>query len=313
MSVTLYAEKPLTSFDGNESMDKVAEYQADDRGALLMSWTSWLQQNHPGQATSTSLYVPSSGKPLKLPIAWYDGWLAVGSATGQIKILRITIASDSTVTVAEQHACLASPKTVTLLKWLKTGQLIVGRLSEITVWSPAAMHTLKLPIENYKGWPSVPNPIEVLHMTMEDRLVVALSDGTFRTIDAVLSASPQVWTLDKAAIGPALQITDRSRRALLAVERAAAKNKASITPATAMLLSGCPALDESGTVMLSYERHYNDVKTFQAALYHKQGGMVGRLGIAASEESNEQIAQRIGREIHNLIDVHEMCEYTLTN
>ena len=212
--------------------------------------------------------------------------------------------------MVEQHACLPSQKTVTLLKWLKTGQLVVGRLGEVVVWSPGPAHSFKLPIENYRGWPTIPNPIEVIHITSEDRLVIGLSDGTFRCIDN-LSTAPQLSTLSKTSSPTALQLTDGVRRGFLAVEKAAAKNKATITPTTAMILAGVPSLDESGTVVLSYEKHHLDIKTFQASTYHKQSLLLGRLSAMSGERTSEQIATALQSEIRNLINVHEMCKSDL--
>lgn len=253
--------------------------------------------------------IPSSPN-LKLTFieVWYDAWLAIGCSTGPIQILRITISADSSVSVVLQHSCLESQKTVTLLKWLRTGQLVVGRLGEVSVWSPAATHTFPVAIGNYRGWSSIANPVEVLHLTQEDKLVITLMDGSLRVVEGLSTGSPTLSTLAKASSGTALRMTEGARRAFLAVERASTKNRATITPATAMLLAGCPLLDDSGTIVLSYEKHWLDVKTFQASKYHRQGVLFGKLLRSAEEPSAEHEAQQITQEIRNLIDVHEMCK-----
>ena len=296
------------SFDGEESMKKVAEFKAADTGALVMTWTSWLQQTDPSTGNSKPILYSRRHNHLSCFTGWFDGWLAIGCAAGQITIIRITVSADSSVSVVQQHTCLPSQKSVTLLKWLKTGQLVVGRLGEVVVWSPGAELLFKLPFENYRGWPTIPSPIEVVHIPGQDRLVFSMADGTFRTIEN-LSTAPQVSLFAKGGSTMALTTTEEVRRGFMAVERAAAKNKATITPTTAMKLSGSPSLDEHGTVLLSYERHYLDVKTFLASTNHKQSVMLGRLAPLSAARAVEQIIPALQQEIRSLVEMHEMCAF----
>jgi hypothetical protein len=146
------------SFDGEESMKKVAQFKAADTGALAMTWTSWLQQTDPSTGNSRPIMYYRRHSHLFSFTGWFDGWLAIGGAAGQITIIRITVSADSSVSVVQQHACLPSQKSVTLLKWLKTGQLVVGRLGEVVIWSPGAELLFKLPFENYREWPTIREP-----------------------------------------------------------------------------------------------------------------------------------------------------------
>jgi hypothetical protein len=147
---------------------------------------------------------------------------------------------------------------------------------------------------------------QVVHIPGQDRLVFSMADGTFRTIEN-LSTAPQVSLFAKRGSTMALTTTEEVRRGFMAVERAAAKNKATITPTTAMKLSGSPSLDEHGTVLISYERHYLDVKTFLASTNHKQSVMLGRLAPIAAERAPEQVLPALQQEIRSLVEVHEMC------
>lgn len=224
----------------------------------------------------------------------YSIQLAVACATGPVKILRISLTADGELFVQQEQSILTSKKGTTVMKWLSTGQLVVGRLGEVTVWSQTASTTLLLPIESYRGWTSCSPPIDVVHIRTEDTLVVALTDGTFRIVSN-LSSVPTAHTLESYNNLPSLELNDSIHRAFRAIEEAAWVSKTPTVPKQAyMNLTGFCPIDHNGSAIWAYERYTKDVKIFRATVMHRTSFAIGRT-------FGNDLAPRSTHALHNLL------------
>lgn len=207
--------------------------------------------------------------------------LALGGPSGPIKLLLITVLPDRSLVVDVERSMLSSAKTTTALKWLAPDKLVVGRVGEIVLWTPTSSRNLPIPIETFNGWTSIANPLDIWAVDRTDQLVVALADGTFRSISTPWT-TPVVEPLetDEASdIPTGLQLSEQVRQSFLAVERASVKVKSTstITGGAAMIVSGCVALDNSGTFFMAYERHNLDARVYSMATLHKSALLFGRM------------------------------------
>jgi hypothetical protein len=207
--------------------------------------------------------------------------LALGGPWGHIKLLLITVAHDGSINVDVERSMLSSAKTTTALRWISPSQLAVGRVGEVVLWTPSSSRNLQIPIETFNGWTSIANPLDIWAVDRTDQLVVALADGTFRTISNPWT-TPMVDPLhsDETSDNPtSLQLCEQVRKSFLAVERASVKLKSTgtITAGAAMIVSGCVALDSSGTFFMAYERHNLDARVYSMATLHKSALLFGRM------------------------------------
>ena len=207
--------------------------------------------------------------------------LALGGPWGHIKLLLITVFDDRSIVVDVERSMLSSAKTTTALRWIGPSQLAVGRVGEIVLWTPTSSRNLQIPIETFNGWTSIANPLDIWAVDRTDQLVVALADGTFRTISNPWT-TPVVDPLqsDEASEVPtSLQLCEQVRKSFLAVERASVKLKSTgtVTAGAAMIVSGCVALDGSGTFFMAYERHNLDARVYSMATLHKSALLFGRM------------------------------------
>ena len=187
---------------------------------------------------------------------------------------------------------MPSPKAVIMMKWLPGGMLAMGRLGEISIWRSDASVTIPIPYEKYKGFTSVPTPINFLYIATQDRLMVIMKDGTLRLIDNA-STAPLLHTLYNERKDGALAMSDGFYEAFVSVEKSGWIAKTPPVPRhPTMSMFGFAPLNETGSVVCAYEMISSDVKIFRAAVQHKSSFIIGRF---PGEESETQIVTDVHR------------------
>ena len=213
----------------------------------------------------------------------FSAKLAAAGTSGETKIFRVFVHGSSDVKVEVEHSLLSSPKTITCMEWLSSSQLVVARLGEVVIWTPEATRSFILPIQNYRGWPSVPTPVAITRLASPDRLLITLTDGTFRFILDFLGSTESSSSSNETH---GTQLSNNVRRAFLAVEGTSSRTKnTSVSNSAAMMISGLIGLDNSGTSMWAYEKQNLDVKVYNMANLHKTTFLIGKL---YSEELADQ-------------------------
>lgn len=222
----------------------------------------------------------------------YSIQLAVAGTSGPVQVLRLSILPDSSLQVNQEHTLLAQSKTVTFMRWLDGGRLLLARIGEISVWTPLfqeyqEVRTFNIAMDTFQGWPSVPCPISADYLPGSDTLQIALNDGTFRVIErfstpdaTVQSLSGPILALPQDTTSPnrSIQLSEESKRLLLAVDKTdQIKRKTSSSPFLAMRLGGFTSIDphrkssgaKSGLFLWLYEKELQDTKVYAMATLHK--------------------------------------------
>jgi len=243
----------------------------------------------------------------------YSVFLAVACSAGPVRLLKITTLQDANLKITDVGDVSPSPKTVMCMRFLSNGELIIGRLGELSIWTLPNQHmkgdstdtgnpraSIKIPMEQYKGYTSIPQPIEVSHLQDQDTLLVTLTDGTFRLIKD-FSTSPTLVPLNAEISSPSstsssLILNNEIRRSFLALERASTSKKGASVPLTSsMQISGLYSFqDASCTCIWEYERIVKDVKVYNMAVMHKTTFVVGRL-------FESGLRDKVIRDVRNLL------------
>ena len=217
--------------------------------------------------------------------------LAIAGTSGEVNIIRISLLPDSSLRVEHEHKLFRSPKTITCMTWLKAGHLAVARLGEVIIWTPTASYSISLPIENYRGWPSIATPVKLTFLPVQDVLLVTCSDGTFREIPHV-SASPCPSTVARLKDTSTLHLNDDLHRVFTAVGGSSGQNNSKVFGVPAMIVSGFVGLDNGGAAIWAYERHMQNIKVYNMLNLHNTTLMIGRV---YSEDLRGQALQDLKR------------------
>lgn len=236
--------------------------------------------------------------------------LAVGGPSGCVQLLDVTITADGTVTCALQEEISPSSKAVTLLQWMEDGKLAIGRLNEVTFWKREESRQFAIPIQDYRGWTSMANPIDCLDFSSTQSQIVAMTDGTLRLISAKGEAGPASLSRlqdEKSHEESSLAICENLRTSFMALEKAGnrSKQKAPVPTTAAMRLSAFSQLDPMGTIFLAYEKHQLDRRIYVMANLRK-------LSFAIARFDNANIDQQVLRAAKvGLVQAAELGESSL--
>lgn len=202
--------------------------------------------------------------------------------------MRLSLFPDGRIEYKPGQAVCNSSRALTSLEWLGEDRLIIGRFGNITIWHTRGSHSLDIPMEEFRGWTSLPNPIDIVNLPASTALIAAMSDGTLRRIDAADSAAPRLRTLyeRKSSDAASLSLCEDIRRSFMTLEKTGSRKKtnAPITSTAAMSLSGLIQLDLSGTIVWVYERHQLDRRVYTMPNVRKTKFAIARLQTAELEE-----------------------------
>jgi hypothetical protein len=226
--------------------------------------------------------------------------LAVAAASGCVQIVRISLSADGKIEAHIHAAICPSAKAVTVLRWLTPSVLIIGRLGQVSIWSPTSTHNVEIPIEDFRGWTSIPTPIVFVYQSSTDSLIVCMTDGTTRSIESVTGISPRLGDLrsSKTARNGSAKLSEDIIKSFRAAEKTAnkAKTKIPLPSTAAMTLSGMLQLDKSGTVLWAYEKYQLDRRIYTIANFK-------RINFIFARFSNDNLQKQILKEVQQALEV----------
>lgn len=213
--------------------------------------------------------------------------LAVAGPAGPVHLLRVSLLPDGKIECTLYESVCDSPKAVTILEWLDNETLAVGRLGEVTIWTRATTHHLRIPIEEFRGWTSMPTPINLVNLQASDALTIAMTDGTLRQVSGI-SVQPQMQTLqaEKSAQHGSLALSEDVRNSFMLLEKSGSRDwdKAPIPGTAAMYLSAFSQLDRNGLVFWAYERYQLDRRLYVMPNLRKLNFAIARCSRTDLEE-----------------------------
>ena len=218
----------------------------------------------------------------------FSSLLAVAGAAGHVQLLSLSLLEDGRIACSPYDSVATSPTAVTSLKWLDDSTLAIGRLANVTIWKPTTIHELAVPIEDFRGWTSIPSGIDFVGLPKSNDMVIAMSDGTLRQICDVASAAPRLISLQeaKSAQEGSLALCEDLRHTFMTLEKSGSrrKNKAPIPSTAAMHLSSFVQLDRDGTVLWTYEAHQLDRRLYLMPNLRKVSFAIARWNNGEPEE-----------------------------
>lgn len=218
----------------------------------------------------------------------FSSLLAVAGASGHVQLLSVSLLEDGRIECSPFEAVAKSPKAVTALKWLDNRTLAIGRLTDITIWKPTTIHRLAVPIEDFRGWTSIPSPIDFVDLPKSNTMITAMSDGTLRQVSDVAPAAPRLRSLQEAKPGKegSLALCEDLRRTFMTLAKTGSrsKNKAPIPSTASMQLSSFTQLDREGTVFWAYEAHQLDRRLYLMPNLRKVSFAIARWNDVEPEE-----------------------------
>lgn len=270
-------------------MTLVGVHRAAKLWVLGLAWTEWITSKDPstGQGESLRLHAGPTAVtgaytiPVFLTVSEiHKARLAVSASSGPMTILSVSIPAEGSITVENVRDVSHSRKTVTCMKWIpEKGQLAFARLGEMGIWTSEATTVLRIPVESFRGWTSLANPVDIIYRQQTDSIQVLLSDGTFRVVTGASTANPRLLNLagqsqnpDDGSASESYRLSADLRTPLMNIEKVMAKRKATIPSTLVPIVTGCLRFSEDDgtqTTLIQYERDMLDMKVYNVANLHK--------------------------------------------
>lgn len=151
------------------------------------------------------------------------------------------------------------------------------------------VHNLSVPIEDFRGWTSLPNPVDMVDLQTSNEIIVAIADGSLRHVSDASSERPRLQVLQspKGSQRSSLALSEDLRKSFIVLEKTGnrGKNKAPVSSTAGMHLSSFTQLDRGNTVFWTYERYQLDRRLYVMPNLRKMNFAFARFGPGDPEEN----------------------------